>query len=186
MSCASPISKLKEEMPEAGFEPARLYRQGILSPQRLPFRHSGSSRAHHIRKLGTDFEYRISNFGFPTSHPRAEAPDSTAVLILSKQNEESPVHVAEKAKIIYPDFMETAKLGKRGQVSIPKAVLEQLGIEAETILLVEATEDGSILLRPAGVYPIEIYSDARVAEFMEEDRIDDDLRQRIKKKLEGS
>lgn len=82
--------------------------------------------------------------------------------------------------------METAKLGKRGQVSIPKAVLERLGIEEETILLVEATDDGSILLRPAGVYPIEIYSDARVAEFMEENRIDDDLRKRIRKKLEGS
>ncbi len=82
--------------------------------------------------------------------------------------------------------METAKLGKRGQISIPKAVLDQLGIEVETILLVEATDDGAILLRPAGVYPIEIYSDARVAEFMEENRIDDDLRQRIKRKLEGS
>jgi AbrB family looped-hinge helix DNA binding protein len=82
--------------------------------------------------------------------------------------------------------METAKLGKRGQVSIPKAVLDQLGIEAEAILLVETTADGAILLRPAGVYPIEIYSDARVAEFMEENRIDDDLRQRIREKLEGS
>jgi AbrB family looped-hinge helix DNA binding protein len=82
--------------------------------------------------------------------------------------------------------METAKLGKRGQVSIPKAVLERLGIEEETILLVEATDDGSILLRPAGVYPIEIYSDARVAEFMAEDRISDDLRERIRRKLEDS
>ena len=82
--------------------------------------------------------------------------------------------------------METAKLGKRGQVSIPKAVLDQLGIESETVLLVEATEDGSIILRPAGVYPVEIYSDARVAEFMEEDQISDDLRERIKKRLEES
>jgi AbrB family looped-hinge helix DNA binding protein len=96
------------------------------------------------------------------------------------------IGVAEKPEIIYHDFMETAKLGKRGQVSIPKAVLDQLGIEAETILLVEATDDGSIMLRPAGVYPIEIYSDARVAEFMEEDQISDDLRERIKKKLEES
>jgi AbrB family looped-hinge helix DNA binding protein len=86
----------------------------------------------------------------------------------------------------YNEFMETAKLGKKGQVSIPKAVLEQLGIEAETILLVEATADGSILLRPAGVYPIELYSDARVAEFMEEDQISDDLREKIRKKLEES
>ncbi|MCP4899447.1 MAG: AbrB/MazE/SpoVT family DNA-binding domain-containing protein [bacterium] len=79
--------------------------------------------------------------------------------------------------------METAKLGKKGQVSIPKAVLEQLGIEAETMLLVEATDDGSILLRPAGVYPVELYSDARVSEFMEEDRITADQQKRLKKKL---
>jgi len=89
-------------------------------------------------------------------------------------------------EICYYESMETAKLGKKGQVSIPRAVLDQLGIEAETILLVEATSDGSILLRPAGVYPIEIYSDARVAEFMEEDQISDDLRAKIKKKLEES
>jgi len=94
--------------------------------------------------------------------------------------------IAGKTKKWYIEFMETAKLGKKGQVSIPKAVLERLGIEAETILLVEATSDGSILLRPAGVYPIEIYSDARVAEFMEEDQIDNDLRERIRRKLEES
>jgi hypothetical protein len=28
-------------VPPAGLEPARLFRQGILSPQRLPFRHGG-------------------------------------------------------------------------------------------------------------------------------------------------
>jgi AbrB family looped-hinge helix DNA binding protein len=63
------------------------------------------------------------------------------------------------------------RLGKKGQVSIPRAVLDRLGIEPETVLLVESTDDGSILLRPAGVYPIEIYSDARVSEFLEQDRI---------------
>ena len=71
-------------------------------------------------------------------------------------------------------------------MSIPKVVLEQLGIEAEAILLVETTPDGAILLRPAGVYPIEIYSDARVAEFMEEDRMTSKERERLEKKLKGS
>jgi AbrB family looped-hinge helix DNA binding protein len=63
------------------------------------------------------------------------------------------------------------RLGKKGQVSIPKAVLDKLGLEPETVLLVESTDDGSILLRPAGVYPIELYSNARVSEFLEEDRM---------------
>ena len=69
--------------------------------------------------------------------------------------------------------MNMARMGKKGQISIPKAVLDQSGIEPETVLLVEAREDGSILLRPAGVYPVEVYSDARVSEFLEEDRLTD-------------
>jgi AbrB family looped-hinge helix DNA binding protein len=64
-------------------------------------------------------------------------------------------------------------MGKKGQVSIPKAIIDQLGIESETVLLVEAGDDGSIVLRPAGVYPVELYSDSRVAEFLEEDRLTD-------------
>lgn len=38
------------------------------------------------------------------------------------------------------------------------------------MMLVDVTADGGIILRPAGVYPIEIYSDQRIAEFLEEDR----------------
>ncbi|HSL18885.1 MAG TPA: AbrB/MazE/SpoVT family DNA-binding domain-containing protein [Methylomirabilota bacterium] len=69
--------------------------------------------------------------------------------------------------------MNMTRIGKKGQVSIPKAVLDRLGIEPETVLLVEAADDGSIVLRPAGVYPVELYSDARVREFLEEDRLTD-------------
>lgn len=63
------------------------------------------------------------------------------------------------------------RLGRKGQVSLPKAVLKRLGLEGDSVLLVEASPDGSIVLRPAGVYPIEIYSAARVKEFLEEDRL---------------
>lgn len=64
-----------------------------------------------------------------------------------------------------------AKLDKRGRVSIPKAVLKRVGIDGEALLLVETTDDGAIVLRQAAVYPVEIYSDARVKEFLEEDRL---------------
>jgi len=69
--------------------------------------------------------------------------------------------------------MNMTRIGKKGQVSIPKAVLDKLGIEPETVMLVEAADDGSIVLRPAGVYPVELYSDARVSEFLGEDRLTD-------------
>ena len=38
-------------------------------------------------------------------------------------------------------------------------------------MLVDVTEDGAILLRQAGVYPIEIYSEERIREFERADRL---------------
>lgn len=67
--------------------------------------------------------------------------------------------------------MNLVKLGKKGQISIPQAVLRQLGLGPDTPLLVEATDDGAILLRQVGVYPIEIYSDERLAEFAESNKL---------------
>ncbi len=67
--------------------------------------------------------------------------------------------------------MQMARLGKKGQISLPKSVLKRVGLEGETLLLVDVTPEGAILLRPAGVYPIEIYSEARIREFAKEDRL---------------
>jgi bifunctional DNA-binding transcriptional regulator/antitoxin component of YhaV-PrlF toxin-antitoxin module len=67
--------------------------------------------------------------------------------------------------------MQLVKLGKKGQVSLPKAILQKAGINGEMPLLVDTTDDGAIVLRQAGVYPIEIYSDERIASFLEEDRM---------------
>jgi bifunctional DNA-binding transcriptional regulator/antitoxin component of YhaV-PrlF toxin-antitoxin module len=75
------------------------------------------------------------------------------------------------------------KLGKRGEVSIPKSVLQGLGLEGEVPLLVETTEDGVILLKPAGVYPIELYSGERIAEFDTADLMEDAAKQRLQRAL---
>lgn len=79
--------------------------------------------------------------------------------------------------------MDVIKLGKKGQVSIPRAVLTQLGLEGEQHLLVEVTSDGALLLRPAGVYALETYGDARIAAFLDEDRMSDAEAERLKTKL---
>jgi AbrB family looped-hinge helix DNA binding protein len=81
--------------------------------------------------------------------------------------------------------MEMVKLGKKGQVSIPKSILKRVGITGEAPLLVETTEDGAIVLRQAAVYPVEIYSDARVKEFLEEDLLAPDEAKRIKAALKN-
>jgi bifunctional DNA-binding transcriptional regulator/antitoxin component of YhaV-PrlF toxin-antitoxin module len=79
--------------------------------------------------------------------------------------------------------MELVKLGKSGQVSIPRAILRALGISGEQTFLVEAADDGSIVLRQAAVYPVEIYSEARVREFEEADRITPRESERLARKL---
>ena len=68
--------------------------------------------------------------------------------------------------------MEAIKLGKKGQVSIPKGILKRLGLEGDVTLLVDTTPEGAIVMRPAAVYPIEIYSDKRIHEFDTADRMD--------------
>ena len=79
--------------------------------------------------------------------------------------------------------MEVIKLGKKGQVSIPKSILSQLGLSSETLLLVETTQEGGILLQPAGVYPIEVYSQERLEAFAEADQLTVEEAQAITAKL---
>ena len=82
--------------------------------------------------------------------------------------------------------MELVKLGKSGQLSIPKAILRRLGIDGEQTFLVESTPDGAIVLRQAGVYPLETYSDERVREFAEADRLTAKEAARLKRRLKGA
>ncbi len=82
--------------------------------------------------------------------------------------------------------MELTKLGKSGQLSIPRAILRSLGIAGGQTFLVETTADGSILLRQAAVYPVEIYSDARVREFNEADRLTPAEAARLKRRARAS
>jgi len=82
--------------------------------------------------------------------------------------------------------MEVIKLGKKGQVSIPKSILSQLGLPSETLLLVATTQEGGIFLQPAGVYPIEVYSQERLEAFAEADQLTVEEAQSITAKLAKS
>lgn len=79
--------------------------------------------------------------------------------------------------------MELVKLGKKGQVTIPRAILRSVGVSGEAPLLVETTSEGAILLRPTAVYPIEIYSDQRIEEFERENAVPDDLQESVRASL---
>lgn len=81
--------------------------------------------------------------------------------------------------------MELVKLGKSGQVSIPRAILRRLGIVGEQTLLVDTAADGAIVLRQAGVYPLEIYGEERLREFEAADRLTASESARLKRKLKA-
>jgi AbrB family looped-hinge helix DNA binding protein len=69
--------------------------------------------------------------------------------------------------------MDIVKCGKKGQITIPRALLKRLGIEENTPMLIDVTTDGAIVLRQAAVLPVEIYNDARIAEFEAEGTVSD-------------
>ncbi|MBA2665437.1 MAG: AbrB/MazE/SpoVT family DNA-binding domain-containing protein [Trueperaceae bacterium] len=80
--------------------------------------------------------------------------------------------------------MSVIRLGKKGQVSIPRSVLSRLGLSGDEMLLVETSEDGAIVLRPAGVYPLEVYDERRIEEFLQEDEMPPELGVRLRRTLE--
>ena len=60
---------------------------------------------------------------------------------------------------------EPSRVGKRGTIVIPAELRRRFGINEGTLVLAEATEDG-ILIRPAVVMPVEVYTPERKAEFL--------------------
>jgi len=72
-----------------------------------------------------------------------------------------------------PDEMEsdasriskTGTVGKRGTIVIAAALRRRFGLEEGSLIIQEEREDG-ILIRPAKVVPVEIYTNERKAEFL--------------------
>lgn len=54
------------------------------------------------------------------------------------------------------------QINERGTFTIPKELRQKYGLGRQAIL--EENPDG-LILRPAATYPVEIYSDERLAEF---------------------
>ena len=62
----------------------------------------------------------------------------------------------------------TVIVNSRGVVTLPAKLRQSLGIKADDHLIAETTPEG-LLLRPAVTLPIEMYTDARIAEFDREE-----------------
>ena len=61
------------------------------------------------------------------------------------------------------------QMNQRGTLTLPKPLRKALGLERGGLVVAEASAEG-VLLKPGVTFPIEIYSDDRVAEFDKADR----------------
>ena len=66
---------------------------------------------------------------------------------------------------------ETSRVGKRGAIVVPARMRRKFGIEEGSLVIAEERDDG-ILIRPAVAVPVEIYTPARVAEFLLSNAVD--------------
>jgi AbrB family looped-hinge helix DNA binding protein len=64
-----------------------------------------------------------------------------------------------------------SKVGRRGAVVLPAKLRGRLGIEEGSFVVAEEREDG-ILIRPATVLPIEVYTPERRVEFLLNNAVD--------------
>ena len=76
---------------------------------------------------------------------------------------------------------QTLIVSDRGQITLPKTLRDRLAIKPGTALIAEE-KDGQLLLRPAMVTAVRIYSDEEIQGWLKEDRTTADERKRILKK----
>jgi AbrB family looped-hinge helix DNA binding protein len=70
-----------------------------------------------------------------------------------------------------PMAAEPSRVGKRGTVVIPAALRRRYGIEEGTFVIAEARE-GGVLIRPAVILPVEVYTPERKAQFLLSNAVD--------------
>ena len=66
--------------------------------------------------------------------------------------------------------MENLIVSARGQLTLPAKLRKRLGIEPGGVVVAEE-RDGALILRPAVVTPVRIYTDEEIAEWMKDDEL---------------
>lgn len=73
-------------------------------------------------------------------------------------------------------------ISKKGQVTLPAQLRKKMGLEAGGTVIAEE-KNGELVLRPAAVVEIDLYTDEQIVRWDEEDRLDACTRQKILNKL---
>ena len=79
---------------------------------------------------------------------------------------------------------DTLIVSSRGQITLPAATRKRLGIKGGDVVILE-DRGNEIVLKPAVVLEVEIYSDEQIAAWAAADRLDDGERERIVDAITG-
>lgn len=77
---------------------------------------------------------------------------------------------------------QTLIVSNRGQLTLPASLRKRFGIKDGGTLILEE-RGNELVLKPAMVLEVEMYSDAQVSAWDEADRLDDAERQRVLQRL---
>jgi len=77
---------------------------------------------------------------------------------------------------------ETVIVSNRGQLTLPARLRKRFGIQAGGPVIIE-DRNGEIVLKPAVVMEVELYSDEQIASWDRDDRLDEDERTALKQRL---
>ena len=77
---------------------------------------------------------------------------------------------------------QTLIVSNRGQLTLPASLRKRFGIKDGGAIILEE-RDNELVLKPAMVLEVEMYTDAKVSAWDEEDRLDDAERQSVLQRL---
>lgn len=78
---------------------------------------------------------------------------------------------------------DTLIVSERGQITLPASIRKRYGIKGGSALIIEE-RNNELLLKPAAVMELDIYSDSQIAEWEKADQLTDSERERIIQRLE--
>ena len=90
--------------------------------------------------------------------------------------------ITDILKIHMADSRSTVVVSARGQITLPADLRHRLGIKEGGVVTLEE-RNGVLVLRPAAVVELTMYSDENVARWDAEDKLSNAERRRVKKKL---
>lgn len=73
-------------------------------------------------------------------------------------------------------------ISKKGQITLPAEMRKKMGLETGCTVIAEE-KNGELVLRPAAIVEIDLYSDGQIGRWDDEDRLDDQTREMILHKL---